>query len=127
MERIELRGAWPPAGEGEWIDKLSDAHHGDVAALAKVIESKKGAVLTQSVPNAQSADVLALYPFEDSNYIWELHQCKNGIKWPSPSQIISFPWCRPIQSNAREGQRTKKDKQTIIGQKIKERLTAIAN
>ena len=98
VERIELKGAWPPAGEGDWLGELSNAHRVDVAAVAKVIKSKKGAVLTQSVSTAQSADVLALYPLPTSadskckyeyEYIWELHQCKNRRKWPTPAE--SFP------------------------------------
>ena len=91
MERIELQGAWPPAGEVTWTEDLSECHYADVAAVANVIKSKKGAVLTQKVFNAQSADVLALYPDpkRDSVYVCELHQCKNWAKWPTAA--VSFP------------------------------------
>lgn len=89
VELIVLEGAWPPAGDQVWMDEFSDEHNKDVASIVSLMKSKRAAVFTQAVSNAQSFDVLVLYPHGENNYFWERHQCKNWKVWPSPAE--AFP------------------------------------
>mmetsp|Transcript_15027 Transcript_15027/g.34214 ORF Transcript_15027/g.34214 Transcript_15027/m.34214 type:complete len:944 (-) Transcript_15027:114-2945(-) len=99
VRRIPLQGAWPPAGEGTWNDELSEPHKKDVDTIVSAIKLEQAAVLTQTVNNAQSPDVIALIPTKMGRkrdgsprsrcYMWELHQSKNYSKWPTAS--VAFP------------------------------------